>query len=39
MITMNVVIAIISLRKSDLIQLGERFDVFVIRLCSAKSMT
>ena len=39
MIAVNVAIAIINLRKSDLIQLSERFNVFVIRLCSEKFMT
>ena len=39
MIAMNVAVAIISLRKFNLIQLDERFDVFVIRLCLTKFMT
>ena len=36
---MNAAIAIISFRKFDLIQLNERFNVFVIRLYSKKFMT
>ena len=36
---MNVVIAVISLRKLDLIQLNKRFNVFVIKLYLKKFIT
>ena len=39
MTTVNITIAVISFRKSNLIQLGERFDIFVTKSCSEKSMT
>ena len=39
MITMNAAVTVISFRRFDLIQLGERFDVFVIRLYLTKFIT